>query len=395
MTELTVVGGLYEEHCTWPSWHRVFGSGGRAASAVAGHVDEITLRTYASALATGAFQSQAEAAGLDFRPQSAEQFIRFEYVHSLATPTITPAPSEIRNQAPIAVHADVVLRFGMLEGSAQVDARRCIYDPQCAFVPEPFRGKNNHARELAIVGNRHEVCSLAGTGDPGSAGTRLLEDERAEVVVIKAGAQGCSVITAAGNTPVPPYESDNVWSLGSGDVFAAVFAARWGVYGDNPVDAARLASAAVSVYANTMALPAASPEVLRESQATEAVGGEAYLASPFFTISQQWLVEEARRGLEELGLRVFSPLHEVGRGPAETVAPADLQALDRCDVVFAILDGLDSGTVFEVGYARALGKPVYGLAQEVSTDNLKMIQGSGCRIYSDLVTALHHVAWRK
>ena len=91
---------------------------------------------------------------------------------------------------------------------------------------------------------------------------------------------------------------------------------------------------------------------------------------------------------------VFSPVHDVGPGPASEVAPADIAELRGCDVVFAILDGLDSGTLFEVGYARALGKPVYVLAQRVSTEDLKMVEGSGCRIYGDLVTALHHLVWR-
>ena len=97
----------------------------------------------------------------------------------------------------------------------------------------------------------------------------------------------------------------------------------------------------------------------------------------FFTISQRWLVDEVRRELGNLGLEVFSPVHDVGPGPAMVVAPADIAALDECDVVFALLDGLDSGTLFEVGYARAREIPVYALAQSVSTEDLKMIEGSG------------------
>jgi len=59
-----------------------------------------------------------------------------------------------------------------------------------------------------------------------------------------------------------------------------------------------------------------------------------------------------------------------------------------------ILDAPASGTVFEVGYARALKKPVYALAQTVGDEDLKMIIGSDCRVFADFVTALHHVAWR-
>ena len=42
---------------------------------------------------------------------------------------------------------------------------------------------------------------------------------------------------------------------------------------------------------------------------------------------------------------VFSPVHDVGPGPASEVAPVDIEQLRECDVVFAILDGLDSGTL--------------------------------------------------
>ena len=230
--------------------------------------------------------------------------------------------------------------------------------------------------------------------DPLRAATQLLE-QGAEVVVVKSGAKGAYVVTSSGVAPVPPHRSKRVWTIGSGDVFAAMFAARWGVHGDSPADAAHLASLAVASYAETMALPVPSLETLRQHSApTTALAGRAYLAGPFFTVSQRWLVDEVRRGLLDLGLTVFSPVHDVGPGPAQVVGPADIAALEECDVVFAILDGLDSGTLFEVGYARARGTPVYALAQTVSTEDLKMIEGSECRVYDDLVTALHHLAWR-
>lgn len=47
--------------------------------------------------------------------------------------------------------------------------------------------------------------------------------------------------------------------------------------------------------------------------------------------------------------------HELGRGNEERIR--------ACDAAFAILDGVDvdSGTAAEIGFAYALGKPVYGL----------------------------------
>ena len=145
-----------------------------------------------------------------------------------------------------------------------------------------------------------------------------------------------------------------------------------------------------------MALPSPSAAELSSTNFSEekTAGGREYLASPFFTLGQRWLIDETRRCLLELGLDVFSPVHEVGPGPAEVIAPADLVGLDESDVAFAILDGTDSGTLFEVGHARAKGKPVYALAQTVSEEDLKMVVGSGCHVFDDFVTALHHLAWR-
>jgi nucleoside 2-deoxyribosyltransferase len=395
MTAITIVGGVYHERCIWPDWNHVYGSAGRAAAALSGHVDAVTLRSYARPEVAAYFAPYASMYRFTFEPVDAELSISFEYVHSLSVPVIRPAPVMISSYTPIPVSAPVVLRFGMLEGSARVDAEHCVYDPQSAFRPEPFEANGSVAKHLAIVANRGETLALAGGTDPISAAQTLLQ-RGAEVVVVKSGAEGAYIVEQAGVSHVPAYRTSRVWTVGSGDVFAAIFAAYWGVRGTSPVEAAELASRAVAAYVDSMSLPVPLPTALRQSALPEAVtvSGQVYLASPFFTLGQRWLVDEARRCLMELGLKVFSPVHDVGAGPAAQVAPVDLAALDACDAVFAILDGTDSGTLFEVGYARARNKPVYALAQTVSEEDLKMMQGSDCRIFDDFVTALHHTAWR-
>lgn len=105
------------------------------------------------------------------------------------------------------------------------------------------------------------------------------------------------------------------------------------------------------------------------------------------------MVTEARNALKDLGLRVFSPYHDVGLGSAEDVVQKDLQAIHNCDLVFAIGDGLDSGTIYEIGYARALGKPVVVYVENESTQDKKMMEGSDCRISNDYVSAIYQAAW--
>lgn len=396
MSEITISGGIYHERCIWPDWDQVYGSGGRAAAALSGHVDDVTLRTYARADTAERFKSQVAAVyGLNFVPVDASQTISFEYVHSLSVPVVRPAPALIRINTPIEITADVVLRFGMMEGSARVEADCCVYDPQSAFRPEPFEENRSKARRLAIVANRSEVMALGRKNDlAGSA--RALLDDGAEIVIVKLGAAGATMIDSSGNTSIPAFLAERIWKIGSGDVFAALFASAWGVHGVDPVEAARFASRGVAEYVRSMALPIPTKTDLDRSPLSEVkgAGGRVYLAGPFFNLGQRWLVDEARHALRELGMEVFSPVHDVGHGSAEEIAPADLAELDRCDVVFAIVDGLDSGTMFEIGYARARDKPVYALAQTVSEEDLKMVSGSGCTVFDDFVTALHHVAWR-
>lgn len=396
MTTITVVGGVYHERCIWPDWDQVFGSGGRAAAALVGHADRVILRAYAREDTAKRFKSLAAAAyGFEFNPVTSKQTLSFEYVHSLSVPIIRPMPSHIVQNQPIQIADPVVLRFGMLEGSGRVEAERCVYDPQSAFRPEPFSQNGSKARHLAIVGNRSEILALGRNENHERAAETLIR-EGAEVVVVKLGASGALVVDGSASTMVPAYRSPSVCTIGSGDIFAAMFAAAWGVRNVRPADAAQFASRAVAEYASSMALPIPAAGALASSPLAEArvAGGRIYLAGPFFTLGQRWLIDEARRAIRELGMEVFSPLHDVGPGPAEAVATADLEALNGCDAVFAILDGLDSGTLFEVGYARAHGKPIYALAQTVSDEDLKMITGSGCQVFEDFVTALHHLAWR-
>jgi nucleoside 2-deoxyribosyltransferase len=110
-------------------------------------------------------------------------------------------------------------------------------------------------------------------------------------------------------------------------------------------------------------------------------------------MQQRWLIEEARDNLKSRGIDVFSPIHDVGKGIADDVVPADIEGIEQSDVLFAIVDGLDSGTIFEIGYARALGKGVVVYVENETEENLKMLSGTGCEIESDFVTAIYKSKW--
>lgn len=389
MTRLSIVGGVYHERCIWPDWNQVYGSAGRASIAAVGHVDSISLTSYQHQNIER-LRPLAELEGVEILTPETGPEISFQYIHSLSPPVIDPAPAILTRRPSLKVSGDAVLRFGMLEGDAIVTADRCVYDPQSAFNPKPFIENGSKAKHLAIVANRKEIVAMVGGGSDWEAAAKTLLNE-AEVVVVKLGVGGAKVFKKNHTAHIPAYQTGQIFSVGSGDVFGAIFAAQWASRAVDPVAAANAASRAVAEYVDMMSLPVS--QTLGELPKAVARDGLVYLAGPFFNIGQRWLIDEARRALKELGLRVFSPIHDGGGGPGEKVGPADLEALEKCDRVFAVLDGLDSGTLFEIGWARAKEKPVYALAQSVSQEDLKMIVGSECRVFEDFVTALYHTAW--
>jgi hypothetical protein len=289
----------------------------------------------------------------------------------------------------------------MLEGDGVVVADQAVYDPQDATSPALFGDNGSQARRLAIVLNRHEAQLLVGPMESTHAlAMNVLTRSGAEAVVIKNGGRGAVVLERGRSDEVPAYRSNNVWKIGSGDNFAAHFAVRWMLEGKSAADSANLASLATAYYCDTRGfadddlLRAYAPPPVRPSpRCLAGYVPRVYLAGPFFTLAQLWLVTQARNDLRAAGLQVFSPYHDVGVGSAEDVVGADLRGIHESDLLFAIVDGMDPGTVFEIGYARAAGKPVVAYCETSVGESHKMMQGTDCLLEDDYVTAVYRALW--
>ena len=48
---------------------------------------------------------------------------------------------------------------------------------------------------------------------------------------------------------------------------------------------------------------------------------------------------------------------------------------------------------YEIGYARAWNKPVVVYCENEIADDKKMMQGSGCRLCNDFVSAVYETLW--
>ena len=396
MNAISVVGGVYGEECAFPIRKQVFGSAGRAAVALSSHFDKVTLHTLLPDQAAARVMPNFDAHNVDVAIHGGEQFVSFEYLHCLAEPQIHPRVSKIVEQPSFHVVGEIVVQFGMMECRPTVDAEICVYDPQSPNSPVSFSASGSKARRLAVVANAGEIEIL--TGQSVDAGAQqLVHTENAEVVVAKCGLHGARVYGKDGFLgAVPAYQTQKVFTVGSGDMFVAAFAFAWGKEGLEPVAAADYASRAVADYVETempQLMPVAEVNAVNR-QPVKLAGGKVYLAGPFRELGQRVVINEARKSLMSLGTEVFSPVHDIGHGPADAVVQKDLQAIQDCDAVFAIISGSSPGTLFEVGYAVALGKPVFCVAQNLRSNDAKLPQGAGCVVHDDFISALHLLAWR-
>ncbi|CPU63358.1 sugar kinase%2C ribokinase [Mycobacteroides abscessus] len=273
-----------------------------------------------------------------------------------------------------------------------VSATWAVVDPQHQPLPDALERVS--AARVAVVLNEHEIRTQANNDDLNEAAQFVLQ-LGADVVVIKQGARGGLVATMTGVTPFGACPTETVDPIGSGDAFTAGFAHAWAIEGQTPERSAAFASRVAAGHSLT-GVAGFAPAVLEVVPDPIAyVGGpgpQVYLAGPFFNIAQRQLVTLIRTALVQLGVEVFSPLHEIGRGGDE-VAEGDLEGLRSSNSVLAVLDGADAGTLFEVGWATGAGIPVVGLAEEHRDHAWTMVRGTGGVVVPDLSTAVYQSAW--
>jgi len=89
-----------------------------------------------------------------------------------------------------------------------------------------------------------------------------------------------------------------------------------------------------------------------------------YLSGPLFSQAEIAWGSRIKELLEAdlNNVEILWP-HEIASGPVEQVFRANLQAMNECDLMVAILDGpqVDDGTAWEVGYFFSQGKSIVGL----------------------------------
>jgi len=399
---MIIVGGTYSEICFEPIWENIYGSGFRAVSMILENNNsyEVDFYTCADSKEIKGHLDYFENLYPKLKNHITEVFKspEFHYDHPLKTPTIVPRP-DLYDAKGIClnVKGEDILAYGLIEASIKIEGKRVVYDPQSPVNPIPFSSTDSNAEQLVTIVNMAEAKKITGTDDIENIKGYFFDKEKSYALIIKMGAKGAFLYKAENTSPIkiPVFETKNVWPIGSGDVFSAFFAFNW-FEGKDIESSALLASKATALYCNSQDLSFNKGLELfsfNELIINEVPTGQIYLAGPFFTFSQRWLVNEVWNTLKGFGLKVFSPFHDVGHGKAKDVVGKDIEGLDKSEVVFAIVDGLDSGTLFEVGYAICQKKKVVAFVQNEGEESLKMLEGTNCIIERDFTTAIYKLYW--
>lgn len=99
-----------------------------------------------------------------------------------------------------------------------------------------------------------------------------------------------------------------------------------------------------------------------------------FLASPLFSDAEREFNSNLTKSLRENGFEVWltqeAPFIQQGiHKEKKAIYEGDILVLKTSDVVVAVLDGInvDAGVAYEMGYAKALGKPIIGLKTDYRT----------------------------
>ena len=100
-----------------------------------------------------------------------------------------------------------------------------------------------------------------------------------------------------------------------------------------------------------------------------------YFASPWFTPEQEEREERLKAKLRSLGFEVHSPKEVAVCGAIsdpetrQKIFDGNILAINDCDIVFAVTDGKDMGTIWEAGYAYGYNER----QREIGNEPLKIV----------------------
>lgn len=112
------------------------------------------------------------------------------------------------------------------------------------------------------------------------------------------------------------------------------------------------------------------------------------VASPCLSMAQQWLVDQALKGLARFNVDTISP-YDLGLDGNPVTSSRLEDVFQGCNAVLVLADGADIASVLAIGLARVRQLPVIVLAEEVKQLRVELWQGTDCEVARDLSSAVY------
>lgn len=394
---INIIGGTYREIDYDDLSFEIFGSGFRGVKFLLENNCDVlfsTLGNYETLLYLKENQKVYNKLSLDFI--NFNELITFKYSFPLDSPTIYPNVLTIPKLKLSDIEADNIISFGMLEAEFVVKGLKVVYDPQTSIKPNKFSDFGS-AKELVYIVNKNEAISIASSDNIDNIKSYFFNNEKATAFIIKDGPFGATLYFPDRELKIQSYITDNVFKIGSGDIFTSSFGYYWMFKNLSIEESALNASKSTAIFCDKKAYIDVTD--FKEFNYKEYINKklydkQVYLASPFFGLSELILIDKIRSAFQSFGIKVFSPFHDVGIGNGEGISEKDIEGINNSDIIFCIFDNLDSGTLIESGYSMAKEKKIIGYHRTCEDEKLLMLKGSKIEFYNHLTTAIYKTIWK-
>lgn len=394
---INIIGGTYQEIDYDEISKEIYGSGFRGTKfLIENNCDTNFITLGTQEVQFYLQENQKNYKNFTFKYYEYSDLITFKYDFSLDQPSIYPNIfNGKKNKLVIDERLENVISFGMLETDYLFSGVKVVYDPQTSLNPQKF-SEIGTAEELVYIVNNNEAIKIASSNNIADIKNFFFNIEKAKAFIIKNGPYGATLFLKDEEINIPAYITENVYKIGSGDIFTTSFGYYWMEKGLSLKESAINASKTTALFCDKRAYI----DVLKnptfpykEFKKQDLTLKQVYIAAPFFSIAELILVDKIRSAFLSFGIKVFSPFHNVGIGNDTIIAQKDLKGIRDSDIIFCILDNYDTGTFIESGYSLANDKKMIGYHRTCSEEKLLMLKASNIKLHQHLTTSIYQTIW--
>jgi nucleoside 2-deoxyribosyltransferase len=121
-----------------------------------------------------------------------------------------------------------------------------------------------------------------------------------------------------------------------------------------------------------------------------------YIAGPFFNENEIKVIEKIKECLTNLNIDFYSPKDEFQfkKGQSSDIAKkcyeSNINAMNSCSHMIAVIDDFDPGTIFEIGYFAGYNKPIITYSN-VKNRGLNLMLAQACIGFANRTNELNKI----